>query len=112
MKDLKYYESLVTKTPQYLGWYNPDGFNDSIHEYPEYVENISDEDKVMATIAAYNKIDMVATYKTICKITGMDRSVIKKHINTYKGKLVSLYATRDEDGLLNGKGWVFNECYY
>lgn len=111
IKDLKYYEGLVTKKPQYISWHNGE-FADSIHEHPEFVEGISDEDKVLATIAGYNQIDMVATYKCIAKVTGKQKAEIKTILQANK-KLVSLIATHDEDtGLLNGCGWVFNGVFY
>jgi hypothetical protein len=111
MKDLKYFESLIVEKPQYIGWYNPEGFHDSIDELPKFIDGISDEDKVFATIAAYNQIDLVASYKTICKVTGFERNKVKNIIYQQK-PLVYLHATHSEEtGLLNGKGWVFNDLF-
>lgn len=111
MKNREYYESLIAELPQFISWINPDGnFRDSINELPKFNSELSVEDKLFATIAAYNKIEIAISYKTIKKQVGIDRKYAKAIID--KGRqsgLISWSTTFDEDTMLiTGKGLVFN----
>ncbi len=113
MKTLEYYESLIIELPTSISWHNPYGnFKDGIHEPPVLKDGISIADKIMAIIAAYNKIDKAIGYKKLIKLTSLSKSSIKLILDGYrKSGVIYWHTLIGEDGLLCGKGLVFNESY-